>query len=371
MRIICAPDKFKQACNADQAARAIAQGVLEADPAADVQIVPLADGGEGTLDVLREAFPDVRQVPASDPRRRPVPTIIALSRDGRRALVESAQACGLWRLAEGERNPAITDTWGVGQMIAAALDAGAREIMLGLGGSATSDGGAGMLAALGARFMDDADRDVPVSGGGLKDLRRVDLTGIDERLADARLVGLCDIMLPMLGPDAASRKFVVQKGGSARTMHKLEQNLALLAQCANNAGAAATGLEPGSGAAGGLGFGVLLMGGQLKPGAATVLESIGFEERLNGVDLVLTGEGSYDDQTADGKLVQALAHACSRVGVRLVVLAGAAHPVEIEGVTAAFNINTHGTRKQDSLNDTQSNLRRYAKAVVSLMNWKG
>lgn len=368
MHIVCAPDKFKQACSAEQAAQAMAQGARQAAPAADVRVVPLADGGDGTLDVLHDAFPDVRQVPANDPRRRPIPTVIAVSRDGSRALVESAQACGLWRLSEGERNPAVTDTYGVGQMIAAALDAGARKVLVGLGGSATSDGGAGMLSALGANFLDEAGDEISASGGGLKNLHRVDLSGLDPRLSRIEIAGLCDVMLPMLGPDAASRKFVVQKGGSARTMHKLEQNLALLAQCAANAGSSATGFEPGSGAAGGLGFGLLLLGGRLVPGAATVLESIGFEAALKGVDLVLTGEGSYDDQTADGKLVQALAQVCVRAGVPLVVLAGAAHPVKIEGVTAAFNINTHGTRRQDCLNDTLQNLRRYAEGVVRLMN---
>jgi glycerate kinase len=170
----------------------------------------------------------------------------------------------------------------------------------------------------------------------------------------------------MLGPNAASRKFTVQKGGSTRTMHKLEENLALLAQCVQNEGIKATGFEPGSGAAGGLGYGVLALQGSLVPGAAKLLALIGFTEMLQGVDLVLTGEGSYDEQTADGKLINALAEACQHASVPLVVLAGVAKPIDIKGVTAAFSINLPGKRKQDNLDDTKQNLKHHAASVVKV-----
>jgi glycerate kinase len=366
IRILCAPDKFKQACSADEAARAMADGVRRAAPGADIRVLPLADGGEGTLEVLREVFPQRKQVPTCDARGRKVTAAIAFSDDGTRALVESAQACGLWRLDEGERNPLETETRGVGQLIAAALDAGAREIMLGLGGSATCDGGAGMLHALGAKFYSDAE--IVPTGGTLKDLRRVDLSGIDKRLQSVQLIALCDVTSPMIGPNSATRRYTVQKGGSTRMIHKLEQNLDRLVKCAAKAGVLATGLEPGSGAAGGLGYGAMLLGGQLQAGAATVLELIGFEKQMAGVDLVLTGEGSYDEQTAEGKLVAALGQACGKARVPLVVLAGAARPVNVEGVTAAFSVNIPGARKQDNLNATLESLRRHAAAVVRLMN---
>ncbi len=367
MRILCAPDKFKQACTAAEAADALAAGVREGAPGAHAVVLPLADGGEGTLHVLRDVFPVQRPVAARDALGREVPTVIALSQDGKRALVESAQACGLWRLEDGERNPLEADTYGVGQMILAALDAGAQEILVGLGGSATCDGGAGMLTALGVKLLGANDKPLAPGGRALKDIRRADFSGLDPRLKQARVTALCDVASPMLGPNAASRKFTVQKGGSTRTMHKLEENLALLAQCVQQQGIKATGFEAGSGAAGGLGYGVLAMQGTLVPGAAKLLELIGFAQMLQGVDLVLTGEGSYDEQTADGKLIHALAEACGQAKVPLVVLAGVAKPVAIEGVTAAFSINLPGKRKQDNLDDTKQNLKHHAASVVKVV----
>ncbi|MCC7507900.1 MAG: glycerate kinase [Planctomycetes bacterium] len=365
MLILCAPDKFKQACSAGQAAEALAAGVRAAG--ADARVLPLADGGDGTLEVLKAAFPTSKQVAARDALGRDVPTVIGVSADGKRAMVESAQACGLWRLAEHERNPLETDTYGVGQMIKAALELGVDEILLGLGGSATSDGGAGMCAALGTKFFDGNNAELLPTGGRLKDLRRVDFSALDPRLKTVRLQAMCDVMSPMLGPHGASRKYVVQKGGTTRAMHKLEEGLSIYAQCARNAGARADGLEPGSGAAGGMGFGTLLLGGKLIEGARKVLELIGFERLLKGVDAVFTGEGSYDEQTADGKLIAALAHACNAAHVPLVVLAGTTRPVSIEGVTAVFTISPHGGRLQDRLTETEAALTQHAAAVTRLL----
>lgn len=368
MRIICAPDKFKQCCTAGEAAKALADGVRSVLPDAELIELPVADGGEGTLDALHAQFPERRTVTVQDALGREVEGEFAL--DGKRALIESAQACGLWRLEEFELDPNRAHTCGVGQLIKHALDAGAGEIMVGLGGSATSDGGTGMARALGAKFLGDDGNEIETVGGNLKDIRKVDLSGVDERLKSIKLTALCDVMTPMLGPEGASRKFVVQKGGTTRTMHKLEEGLATLELHAREAGANGGGLESGTGAAGGLGYGVrALLGGELLPGAKTVLGLIDFPGTLKGAGLVLTGEGSYDPQTADGKLITVLASHCKAAGVPLVVLAGAvSHEVDIEGVTAAFGISTYGTRKQDALNAGLSNLARHAAAVVRLMN---
>ncbi len=369
MRVICAPDKFKQCCTAAEAAEALALGVLDTAPQADVLRLPVADGGEGTLDVLREAFPQRRNVRVQDPLGREVDAEFALSADGRRALVESAQACGLWRLDEPERNPALTHTFGVGQLIKAALDAGAGELSIGLGGSATSDGGAGMAQALGAKFFDEAGAPLTPTGDNLLKIRRCEPAGLDPRLKGVKLSALCDIMAPMLGPHGASRSYVAQKGGTTRTMHKLEEGLAMLSMATAKAGLRGNGLEPGSGAAGGLGFGVFsLLGGELLPGADNVLELIGFRWLLQGAALVLTGEGSYDAQTAHGKLIAVLADDCKNVGVPLVVLAGQVDgEVNIPGVTAAFGISPYGARRQDSLNEGKANLRKHAAYVTRLL----
>lgn len=369
MRVICAPDKFKQCCSAAEAADALARGVLAVAPDADVVRLPVADGGDGTLEVLSATFPDRRKVRVQDALGRDVDAAFALSPDGKTALIESAQSCGLARLQEVDRNPAVTHTFGVGQLILAALDAGATELVIGLGGSATSDGGTGMARALGVKFFDESGAELQPAGESLVKIRKCDLSGLDPRLKQIRLRALCDVLTPMLGPEGASRKFVAQKGGTTRTMYKLEEGLAMLQLAALEAGARGNGLEPGSGAAGGLGFGVYsLLGGELEPGADKVLELIGFRELLKGVDLVLTGEGSYDQQTADGKLIAALAEDCKARGVPLVVLAGEVAPdVSIDGVTAAFGISPYGARRQDSLNEGRSNLQKHASYVTRLL----
>lgn len=366
MRVICAPDKFKQCCTAAEAAQAMAQGVLAAAPEAEVIRLPVADGGEGTLHALREAFPDRKSVRVLDALGREVDAEFALN--GKRALIESAQACGLWRLDEHDRNPAVTHTYGVGQLILAALDAGAKEIHVGLGGSATSDGGAGMARALGAKFINGDGDEVEPTGEALLKVRAVDVSNLDRRIKDTKFYALCDVLAPMLGEHGASRQFVVQKGGTTRTMHKLEEGLAMLQLACSQAGLHSTGLEPATGAAGGLGFGLrAFCNAELTHGAHEVLRLNGFEKLLQGTDLVLTGEGSFDAQTAGGKLISVLADYCRKAGVPLVVLAGSADDVPIPGVTAAFNISTHGDRKQDSLNAGKANLQRHATYVTRLL----
>lgn len=366
-RVLCAPDKFKQACDAARAASSMARGV--ADAGGTATLLPLADGGEGTLQVLSPSFPQRRKVRVRGPLGTPVDAEIGLSSDGKRALVESAQACGLWRLDESERDPLKTGTWGVGEMIRAALDAGANEINVGLGGSATSDGGAGMAVALGARVMDASGKDVEPTGGGLIKARALDLSKLDPRLARVKLTGLCDVMTPLLGEQGASRKFVVQKGGTTRALHKLEESLALLQLAGLEAGVKLKGTEPGTGSAGGLGYGIAgLLGGTLQPGGDAVLDLLDFGRLVRQADLVLTGEGSFDHQTAEGKLVAALAARCRLAGVPLVVLAGVVEAeVNLPGVTAAFGIARFGARKQDNLDETEANLRRYAAQVTALM----
>lgn len=347
----------------------MALGVRDAYPDADVLELPLADGGEGTLEVLAQVYPDRRNARVQDPLGRPVNASFALSADGKRALIESAQACGLWRLKEPERNPLKTTSWGVGELIRLALDAGATELVIGLGGSATSDGGTGMAAALGARFLDATGKSLETVGGDLRRLHRIDLAGVDKRLKDIRVSALCDVMTPMLGEYGATRKFVLQKGGTTQTLPRIEEALGAVARAAIEGGGRLNGTEPGTGAAGGLGFGVaMFLGGQLRPGALTMLDLIGFAKLACGADLVLTGEGSFDQQTAEGKLISVLGKACGAADVALVVLAGSVdHSVNIEGVTAAFGIARYGARRQDNFDSTEAALRTHAAAVARLV----
>lgn len=361
MRVLCAPDKFKQACTAAQAAEAMARGVTDAG--ATPVIMPLADGGEGTVRVLAGVFPDMRTARVQDALGREVEATFALTTDGMRALVESSQACGLWRIEEADRNPLKTHTYGVGQLMLAAIDAGARELLVSLGGSATSDGGLGMLVALGARATNMKGGPAEYHGASLFTLDKLDLNTLDPRLKGVKLTALCDVQTRLLGPEGSSRKFVVQKGGTTRAIDTLEAGLEVLTNVAGGDPHA-----PGTGAAGGLGYALSLLGATLLPGAAAILDALKFDEVLKDVDVVFTGEGTYDVQTADGKLIAALASRCKAAAKPLVVFAGVVKTgFSIEGVTAAYGISPHGTRLQDCLNETETNLQRHTHETAQLL----
>lgn len=368
MRILAAPDKFKHCCDARQAAAAIARGVRDAARQAEVVELPLSDGGEGTLDALAKAFPLRVKCRVLDALGREVDAEIALDASRKAALVESAQACGLWRLQEHERNPLHTSTFGVGQLVARALDEGVSRVVIGLGGSATSDGGAGMAQALGVRFMSGKGELPRLTGDGLTRISAIDASGLDKRLRKVEVTALCDVNMGLIGPSGATRKYVIQKGGTTGAVDKLELGLALLAEMVKQINYKADPQDEGSGAAGGLGFGIsTLLGGRLQAGSRAVLELLGFDTLLENTALVITGEGSYDEQTPDGKIVCEVARFCGRAGVPCVVLAGSVVPeLEIAGVTAAFEISRFGARKQDALDSGTINLQRFARHVTRL-----
>ncbi|CAG0949343.1 glycerate 2-kinase [Planctomycetaceae bacterium] len=368
MRILAAPDKFKQCCTAQEAARAIASGARAGAPNAQVVELPLADGGEGTLDVLARAFPHRVKARVQDPLGREVEAEYALDDSKQAALIESSQACGLWRLEEPERNPLHTTTFGVGQLIAHALSQNVKRIVIGLGGSATSDGGVGMAQALGVKFTNAKGALPTLTGDGLIKIGGIDVSGLDKRLRGVEIRALCDVTTGLIGPQGATRKYVIQKGGTTQSVDKLEMGLALMAEFAKQVNPKADPMDEGSGAAGGLGFGIsVFLGGKLEQGSRAVLELLDFQKLLEGTSLVFTGEGSYDEQTPDGKLVCEVARFCGRSRVPCVVLAGSVVPeVEIAGVTAAFEISRFGARKQDALNSGTANLHRFAKHVTRL-----
>lgn len=372
MIILCAPDKFKDACSAREAAAALALGV--ADAGAQAIECPLADGGEGTLDVLAARFPKLVTVAALDPLGREIQASFRMTQDGQQALIESGRACGLALLAHSECNPMRTSTRGVGRLVRAALDAGAREILLALGGSATNDGGAGMAAELGARFFNQHGHIIEPTGGTLQAIARVDCSGLDPRLREAQITALCDVAAPLIG----ALDFAPQKGADVSDMPALHAGLTALAGARRDSDQHPSGKysdAPGSGAAGGLGFGAAaFLGAQLVGGAARVLDLLDFDERVRDIDLVLTGEGSFDAQTAQGKVVCEVARRCAAAGVPCVVLAGrvddsmlpehAGHPGWIKGVTRAVAISPPGMAAQEALRRTTEHLRLCAAAVV-------
>jgi glycerate 2-kinase len=336
VRVLIAPDCFTGTLSAGQAAEAIAQGWRRGAPQDDLTVVPLSDGGPGFLDVLSMALGGTTVcVTALDPLGRPVPAVILMVDigDTRTAYIESAQACGLHLLAQGERNPMVTSTYGVGQLIEEALAQGATRVVVGLGGSGTNDAGAGMLAALGA-----ADPDVLAVGGArLRDLDDGALHGliaVRERLHPIQLILATDVDSPLLGFHGASAVFAPQKGATPEMAQELESALGRFTEVVRKVLPSGRDLltgkemrlerEPGAGAAGGLGYGLLLLGGHRVSGVQAVLEAVGFEALVQASDLVVTGEGTFDWQSLRGKVVAGVAEAALAKGKPTVVIAGQA-----------------------------------------------
>ncbi|GHF26258.1 glycerate kinase [Streptomyces mashuensis] len=318
-RVLIATDKFKGSLTAVEVADRVATGLLRAAPAATVTALPVADGGDGTVDAAVAAGFTRCPVTVTGPLGAPVGASYALGDDGT-AVVEMAEASGLRRLPLGVLAPRETTTYGTGELLRAALDAGARTIVLGVGGSATTDGGAGMLTALGARFLDAAGRPVGPGGGALAAVVEADLSGLDERLAHTRVVLASDVDNPLTGPRGAAAVYGPQKGASPADVAALDAALALYAQVLDGG---ARAQEPGAGAAGGVGYGALAaLGAEFRPGIEVMLDVLGFERAVRGADLVVTGEGSLDEQTLHGKAVAGVARAARAHGARVVAVCG-------------------------------------------------
>jgi glycerate kinase len=324
MRIVVAPDSFKGSASALRVAQAMARGVLAVFPDAEVVKVPIADGGEGTVAALLDATGgQARRTVVRGPLGEPVEAGWGVLGDGRTAVIEMAAASGLPLVPAGRRDPGRASTFGTGQLVRAALDEGLRRLVIGIGGSATNDGGTGLARALGARFLDAAGRELPEGGAALGQLARIDLTGLDPRLAEAALLVACDVDNPLTGPRGASAVYGPQKGATPAVVALLDAALATYAGVAR----AATGRDvadlPGAGAAGGLGAGLLFFTpARLRPGVEVVLEATGFDRLVVDAALVITGEGRTDAQTAMGKAPVGVAAAARRHGVPVVCLSG-------------------------------------------------
>ncbi len=326
LRVLVAPDSFKGSLTSVEVARAIAAGWHRARPADEVRLAPLADGGEGTLVAIEAAGGwQWRETDAHDPLGRPIRARWLAREDGRAAVIEMAAASGLSRLAATERDAVNATTDGTGDLLRAVLDAGIRDIAIGIGGSATTDGGAGLLRALGANVRED--------------LASVDLAGLDPRLAGTSLRVACDVSNPLLGPDGAAAVYGPQKGATPAFVALLDARLTRFADALE----AATGHRerdtPGAGAAGGLGFGLLCLAGhfaslRLEPGIDLVMAEAGFDLALQAADLVITGEGRIDAQTAFGKTALGVARRARAAGVPCIAIGGGVTPDGIEALGA-------------------------------------
>jgi glycerate kinase len=341
-RVVLAPDKFKGCLTAAEVAAALGRGITAVRPTAELVMVPVADGGDGTVAAALTAGYREIVVDAVGPTGDPLTASYALLDD--RAVVELAAVVGLDRLPRGELFPLASSTYGLGLVIADAIAQGARSVILGLGGSASTDGGAGMVQALGARLLDEDGSDVGPGGGLLGTIATLDLGPLRAAFGETTIMVATDVDNPLLGPNGAAAIFGPQKGADASALAILERGLAHWAELV----AEATGTDhvttPGAGAAGGTGFGALaLLGAEIRPGIELVLEMTDFARRVTDADLVITGEGSLDEQSLSGKAPIGVATAAGRAGVRVVAVAGRTEltdeRLQAAGIAAAYPLS--------------------------------
>jgi glycerate kinase len=364
MKIVLAPDSFKESMTASEAVSAMRAGVAAVLPEAQVVGVPMADGGEGTVDAVVDAVHGQHvEVPVSDALGRTVTARYGYVPLRQLAVIEMAAAAGLELIPSDQRDILRASTFGVGELIRSALDRGAEDFLIGLGGSATNDGGTGMLTALGAMFLDADGEPLAPGGADLVRLERIDLTGLDPRLQDVRIRVASDVTAPLLGPSGASAVFGPQKGAGPADVARLESGLARLAAVASATLGGTQPQRPGAGAAGGMGFALVeFLGAVSRPGVEEVAETVALERALLGADWVFTGEGSVDAQTVMGKTPFGVAQAAARAGARVILFAGRVAPDAAvlldHGVERLVAITAPGTPIEQALRDGAGSLTR-------------
>jgi len=363
MKILVAPNAFKEALSAKEAGEAIKGGLLRALPNSDIVVLPIADGGDGTIEVLVEATNgEFIEKEVTGPLGERVVAKFGILGDGETAVIEMARSSGLALVPREKRNPAITTTYGVGELIRSALERGAKRILVGIGGSATNDGGAGMAQALGAKLLDKDGNELPFGGLALKDLASIDISNFHPLAKECEVIVMADVKNPLCGPEGASYVYGPQKGGTKELIEELDRALFNFAQVIKrDLGKDILNL-PGAGAAGGLGGGlVAFLNARLRPGIDVVLEILNIEERLKGVDIVISGEGKIDGQTIFGKGPAGIAKKAKEKAIPVILLGGAvdedADILRKEGlVDALFSITRGPITLEESIRQTREQL---------------
>ncbi|QOL37872.1 glycerate kinase family protein [Bifidobacterium longum] len=369
-RYLCAPDSFKESLTAMEAARAMAQGIENADHDAEVRCLPMADGGEGTARALVDATGgSMRAVPVHDPLGRPVEGHFGLLADGTTAVVETAEASGLAMLEAKERNPLIASSYGTGELMLAAVRSGAKRIIVGLGGSATNDAGAGLLQALGVRLLDKNGNDLAHGGAALANLTTIDISTMDPALKNVAITAACDVTNPLTGPTGASAVFGPQKGASKDDVATLDAALAHFAQVIDSQLGVAVNDVPGAGAAGGIGAALKgFLNAEFRPGIAIVIEQSGLDAAAQWADVVFTGEGSIDFQTKFGKTPAGVAETAKRHGKPVIAVAGhigtGIDELHEVGIDAVFGIAPGAASLSELLADAAANVTRTTEQIV-------
>jgi glycerate kinase len=376
MKVVIAPDSYKGSLSAKEVADAIEKGLKRVDSGIEVVKVPMADGGEGTVQSLVDATNGkLEYVKVMDPLMREIDSFYGILGDGTTAVIEMAAASGLPLLKKEERNPLKTTTYGTGQLIKHAIDMGCRNIIIGIGGSATNDGGCGMAMALGVRFLDKAGNEVGIGGGSLGSIHTIDMSGLDVRIRDCSIVAACDVDNPLIGVKGASQIFGPQKGADTEMVLELDKNLKHFGELVEKALDVSIINYPGAGAAGGLGGGLLVfLSASLRSGVDIVIDAVRLEEIIEGSDLVITGEGMIDYQTIHGKTPYGVAKAASKHGLPVIAISGGiGKGVEVlydHDFTSVFSIVDKPMTLEEAIESCQDLLSSTAERVFRALRLK-
>ena len=372
MKIVIAPQSFKGSLSALEVAQAMAQGIKRVLPDAETVTVPMADGGEGTVEALVDATcGQIITTDVTGPLGESITAKWGILGDGVTGIIEAAAASGITLVPPGKLNPLITTTYGTGELIGAALNAGCRKLIVGIGDTATNDGGAGMAQALGVRLLDNRGKELPWGGAALARLDRIDISGLDHRLAECQVVSACDVTNPLCGESGASVVYGPQKGASEEMCRRLDEALSHYAKVIR----ADLDIEvkdlPGAGAAGGLGAGlVAFLGAELLPGIDIVIESVGLVDHLGDASLVFTGEGRIDGQTLCGKTVSGVVAKAKALRIPTVAIVGevaAGSDVYRSGIDAVLSIAPGPISLERSVADAASLITDAAERAMRLI----
>jgi len=374
MRIIIAPDSFKESLSASKVAAAISEGIKRIVPEAEIVSIPMADGGEGTVDALVAATSgEIIAVPSVDALNRPINSFYGILGNAKTAVIEMAAASGLELLSADERNPLVSSTYGTGLLLKAAIDAGFTEIILGIGGSATNDGGAGMAQALGFGLLDKNGNPIGLGGSFLSELRYIDYSCVHPSLQYTAITIACDVQNPLLGLSGATHVYGAQKGATPEMQEILEKNLSHYAQILENELGINYSNMPGAGAAGGLGAGLMAFcKAQIRSGFELIAGLTNLEQHISKASLVITGEGRIDSQTAYGKTISGISQLCKKHHVPLIALAGMVSgdlsQLYRQGLTSAFAIANRPMTLDESKNKASELLSSTSEQLLRLIS---
>lgn len=373
MKIVIAPDSWKESLTALEVANAIEDGFRQIFPDAEVIKIPMADGGEGTVEAMVAATQGrIVNLSVTGPLGEPVDAFYGLSGNEQQAFIEMAAASGLESVPAARRDPRITTSWGTGELIRHALDAGVRHIIIGLGGSATNDGGAGMVQALGAGLLDAHGEQIAFGGEALRQLERIDLTHLDPRLAECRIEVACDVTNPLTGNDGATAVFGPQKGATPEMVQQLDRALAHYGKVIERDLDKFVMTLQGGGAAGGMGVALYAFcGADLRQGIEIVTQALGLDDAVRAADLVITGEGRIDSQTIHGKVPIGVARVAKRYQLPVIGIAGSlTADVEVvydHGLDAIFSVIPRICTLDDALVNAAENLRMTARNIAAVI----